>query len=112
MPRPAQGVCGGPDQRLGGYEADDLALQDGDAVTRRFTSDQIHHTEHRGLVIVRQVHRHLHERPLCEAYAKGLDVAQASAAVADRVRDLAGDIETVRRQVDVPCDERPARADG
>ena len=42
-------------------EADDFALEDGDAVARRFALDGLEDTEHRRLLVVREVDRHLHD---------------------------------------------------
>ena len=53
-------------ERGGRHQPDDFALEHRDAVSRRLALDDLEHAEDRRLLVIGQVHRHLHDAAVLE----------------------------------------------
>ena len=104
-------MLGGVSEGGRGDEADDLAFQHVDAVSRRFPAYDFEHPENRRLLVVRQVHRDLDDPAILQRDAHRLHETETARAESDRRRNLLRDVQPVGGEIDVVGDERHARAD-
>ena len=103
---------GAVDERLGGSQTDDLALDDAGAVALGQSLDHFIGDIERGILIVDHVHGDLRDAAVLEHEAHGLAAAEAAGGAADDLGDLLGDLNVAGLEVAVERDERHTGADG
>ena len=103
----ARRLHGGP----GRHEADELAADDLGSARLGLGRHALDDLVQRGRFPVGDVHAHLDDAGAGQVEAERTDARKAAVALPDQARDLAGDLDALRAQVDVEGDEGPAYAE-